>query len=229
MQKPYLYAGKKMGSTVAAWKQGFRAELAAESGHTVNYCEALLDLVKAFDYVPHWVLIREGLALGYPLWLLRLSIATYKMSRVLRVRKVVSGLVWAFRGMTAGSGFATTEMRVVMINLVERALQAHPSVTPTIFVDDLAAESAGPDKWIKTELGGFIEIIVDGFKANRFELSGTKSLVTASTDGLGKMMVDLWQESGICIKYASKVKSLGVGLGAGVRETSTSLGTDSRA
>ena len=160
---------------------------------------------------------REGLALGYPPWLLRLSLATYKMKRVLRVRKVVSGLVWAFRGMTAGSGFATTEMRVVMINLFERALQAHPSVTPTVFVDDLAAESAGPDKWINTELGGFIEIIVDGFKANRFELSGTKTLVTASTDELGKMMVDMRQESGISIKYASKVKSLGVGLGAGVR------------
>ena len=53
MQKPYLYAGKKMGATVAAWKQGFRAELAAESGRAVNYCEALLDLVKAFDMVPH--------------------------------------------------------------------------------------------------------------------------------------------------------------------------------
>ncbi len=25
MQTPYLYAGKKMGATVAAWKQGFRA------------------------------------------------------------------------------------------------------------------------------------------------------------------------------------------------------------
>ena len=40
-------------------------------------------------------------------------------------------------------------MRVVMINLVENALQAHPSVTPTVFVDDLAAESAGPNEWIK--------------------------------------------------------------------------------
>ena len=139
------------------------------------------------------------------------------MSRVLRVRKVVFGLVWAVRGMTAGSGFATTEMRAVMIHLVEKALQAHPSVTPTVFVDDLAAESAGPDKWIKTELGGFIEIIVDGFKANHFELSGTKSLVTASTDELGEMMVDLWQGSGICIKYAKKVKALRVGIGAGVR------------
>ena len=78
MQKPYLYAGKKMGSTVAAWKQGFRAELAADSGRSDNYCEALLHLVKACDMVPHWVLIREGPNLGYPLWLLRLSLATLK-------------------------------------------------------------------------------------------------------------------------------------------------------
>ena len=41
--------------------------------------------------------------------------------------------------------------------------------------------------------------------------------MTASTDELGKAMVGLWQESGISIKYASKVNSLGVGLGAGVR------------
>ena len=90
-------------------------------------------------------------------------------------------------------------------------------MTPTVFVDDLAAESAGPDSWIKAELGGFITIIVEGFKANRFELSGAKSLVTASTDELGKMMEDLWREGGIFIKYAKKVKALGVGLGAGVR------------
>ncbi len=45
-----------------------------------------------------WVLIREGLNLGYPLWLLRLSISTYKMSRVVRVKKVVSGLIWAYMG-----------------------------------------------------------------------------------------------------------------------------------
>ena len=130
--------------------------------------------MKAFDLVPHWVLIREGLALGYPLWLLRLSLATYKMKRVVRVRKIVSGLIWAFRGMTAGSGFATTEMRVVMINLVEKALQAHPSVSPTVFVDDLAVEPVGPDGWIKIELGGCSTIVVEGFKANCFELPGTK-------------------------------------------------------
>ena len=117
--------------------------MAAESGRAVNYCEALLDLIKAFDMVPHWLLIREGISLGYPMWLLRLSIATNKMKRVVRIRKVVSGVVVAIRGMTAGFGFATTEMRLVMINLVEKALAAHPSVTPPFLRTTLRLKPRG--------------------------------------------------------------------------------------
>ena len=98
---------------------------------------------------------------------------------------------------------------------------------PTIFVDDLAAESAGPDGWIKAELGCFITIIVEGFRANRFELSGTKSLVTAATDELGEAMADLWRDGCIVIKYAKKVKALGVGLGQGCDAMSISCSTGS--
>ena len=175
----------------------------------------MLDLVKAFDMVPHWILIREGLLLGYPLWLLRLSLATYRMKRVVRIRKVVSAEVWAFRGMTAGSGFATTEMRLAMISLVEKALSLHPCVTPTLFVDDLAAQAAGPDDWIVKELGGFINVIIKGFKDNLYRLSRTKSMFTASTDALGKKMRRTWAGTGI--SYVKKVKALGVGMAAGVR------------
>ena len=118
-------------TTVAAWKQAFRAESAATAALRTEYAEALLDLIKAFDNVPYWLLVQEGRRLGYPLWLLRLSIATYKMTRVIRIRKVVSQVVRAFKGITAGSGFATTEMRVVIIHLVDKAKALYPAVTPT--------------------------------------------------------------------------------------------------
>ena len=75
----------------------------------------------------------------------------------------------------------------------------------------------GPNGRLRSELGGFITVVVHGFMENCFELSGTKSLVTASTDELGMMMEELWKEDGIFIKYTRKVKALGVGLGAGVR------------
>ena len=48
-------------------------------------------------------------------------------------------------------------------------------------------------------------------------LSGTKSLVTASTDELGLKMQALWAKGGSAIKHVKKVKTMGVGLGAGVR------------
>ncbi len=38
----------------------------------------LLDLVKAFDRVPHHVLVREAMRLRYSLWLVRLAIAANK-------------------------------------------------------------------------------------------------------------------------------------------------------
>ena len=84
-------------------------------------------------------------------------------------------------------------------------------------MDDLAAEAAGPDHWIKKELGGFIHVIVAGFKADRFVLSGTKSVVTASTDELGKKMEQLWENLGMKIEYRKQIKALGVGLAPGVR------------
>ena len=75
--RPFLYAGSGRGSTVAAWNQVARAEVAAACGN--KYAQVLLDLVKAFERIPYRVLLREALRLNYPLRLLRQSIATYKL------------------------------------------------------------------------------------------------------------------------------------------------------
>ena len=76
-----------------------------------------------------------SLRLGYPLWLLKLSLATYRLQRIIRIGSAVFGPIRANLGITAGSGFATSEMRLLMINVVDEALQQHPSATPTLFVD----------------------------------------------------------------------------------------------
>ena len=65
--RPYLYGGKSMGADVAAWQQAAMAELAATMRHKVGYAQVLLDLVKAFDRIPHWLLVREAIELGFPL------------------------------------------------------------------------------------------------------------------------------------------------------------------
>ena len=86
-----MYAGSGRGSTVAAWKQAARAEHAAATGS--KYAQVLLDLVKAFERIPYRVLLREATRLGYPLRLLKLAIATYKLPRVIRVGDAISDFV----------------------------------------------------------------------------------------------------------------------------------------
>ena len=99
-----LYGGPSMGAQRASWT----AALALEHGGTQGKqsAMALLDLTKAFELVPHYVLIRAARALGYPLWLLRLSLAAYRMTRRIGVSGVYSRACHATRGITAGSGFA---------------------------------------------------------------------------------------------------------------------------
>ena len=127
--RAYLYAGKRKGANVAAWKQAAAAELAATSLTPIGYGQALIDLVKAFDRIPYALLVREAIALNYPLYILRLSIAIYRIKRVIRIRNVVSQTILAFRGITAGTGFATTEMRVILIRVMDRAVSYYRMIS----------------------------------------------------------------------------------------------------
>lgn len=55
-----------MGANIAAWKQAARVELALTTKHKVEYAQVLPDLVKAFDRIPHWLLVREAISSGFP-------------------------------------------------------------------------------------------------------------------------------------------------------------------
>ena len=60
-----------MGAQRASWMAAFAAEDAARSGE--HYAQSLLDLVKAFEMIPHHHIVLAAKKHGYPLWLLRLS------------------------------------------------------------------------------------------------------------------------------------------------------------
>ena len=87
--RAYVFAGKRKGANVAAWKQAAAAELAATALTAIRYGQALLDFVRAFDRIPYALIVREAIALEYPLHILRLSVATYRIKRVIRIRNVV--------------------------------------------------------------------------------------------------------------------------------------------
>ena len=67
--RPSLFGGAGRGAQRAAWQVAFQAEAAAASGE--DYAQALFDLVKAFEKVPHDRLVAAARRHGYCLTVLR--------------------------------------------------------------------------------------------------------------------------------------------------------------
>jgi hypothetical protein len=104
-------------------------------------------------------------------------------------------------------------MRLVMVDIVDKASAAHLTVTLTLFVDDLSGEQTGDHDLINKELGGFTKHVVIRIHQDCMEVSGTKSMVSASHPTLGEALQSTLQQ--FRIPSVLRVKSLGVGLAAG--------------
>ena len=213
--RPYFYAGPAKGATVAAWKQAARAELGCSVG--LDYGIVLLDLVKAFERIPHDWLVRQARRYGYNLYLLRLSIAAYRLARTVRIGSVYAAAVIATRGITAGSGLATTELRVLLIEWLDEAAKCSALVTLTVYVDDVAAEAAATEARVLKALLAVVRLIFMRFTAMRLAFSGTKNVCCASRVQLGRLLVQALPE--LALRYQHRVTSLGSGLAAGRRRT----------
>ena len=170
--RPWLYAGKGKGADVAAWKQAAKAELANAKG--LHYAAVLLDLVKAFDRVPHDLLVKWAKALGYNLRLLKVSLASYRLPRALQLEGVCSSVLKATRGITAGAGHAVIELRVLLSDLWDRVHAICPSIGLTVFVDDTTLEALGTERSVLRTLPAAVIMAVKGLKDLRLELSKDK-------------------------------------------------------
>ena len=127
---------------VAASEQAARAEWAASLSF-MEYACAPLDLVKAFEGVPHDWLVRQAAKCQYPMKVLRLSIAAYKLGRVLICGCVCSSALVAMRVITAGSVLATIELRALLIQFMDEAVARFFLVDLSVYVDAVGLEAAG--------------------------------------------------------------------------------------
>ena len=216
-ERPYFFAGAGKGSTVAAWKQAARAELAA-TVRAADYGIGLLDLAKAFERVPWDWLVTQAAKFGYNLYLLRLSLAAYALERTINIQGVCSGTVRALRGITAGSSLATVELRVLMIEWLDQASRFH-LVTLTVYVDDIGVEAVGHrDEMIK-QISAALLGLLRAFAAMRMQFSDTKNMLLASSLGVAASIAAT--VPALPLHTARTAKSLGAGLGAGVRRSAT--------
>ena len=131
-----VYGGPGMGAQKAAFQIAVVAETAALE--RIEFGAGLLDLVKAFETVPHHILVQIALEMGYPLVLLRLCLASYRIKRSIGIEGVYSKTVVATRGIIAGSGTATTELKLLLLPLMKMQKQQWAnSLIAKVYVDDL--------------------------------------------------------------------------------------------
>ena len=175
-----IFGGTGMGAQRAAWQCAFRAENAALC--KLNYAQALLDLVKAFEKVPHHHLARAARKRGYNLWLLRASIAAYRLPRAIGVDGVYTSLIIATCGITAGSVFATTELRLLMMDALDFTCNIWTSVQVTLYVDDATIENTGPGRGPEIVVAGATDAMIHHLEQElELEVSLTKSTTNAAT------------------------------------------------
>ncbi len=198
---------------VAAWQHAHRAEQASDAGAT--FAQLLLDMEKCFEHVPHHVLAQEAEEVGYPLPLLRLALAAYRLPRALAIGGVHSALVEAERGIAAGSGLATTELRVLLLRLLDRVKRKCPQVRLSAYVDDLTADSTGSATTAPQAVVEAGRLLCEGVVGLGLKLSVGKCKVLASSTAAGKTVAEGLAQWGV--QVASQAKALGVGVAAGAR------------
>ncbi len=145
-ERTFFYAGAAKGANVAAWKLAARAEGAA--ANRAAYAASLLDMVKAFERVPHDKLVHYAVIHGYQLWVLRLSLAAYRLVRVVGINGVFSAGIVASRGITAGSTMATVELRILLLDLLDRTARRFVYVALTCYVDDVFIDAAATERLV---------------------------------------------------------------------------------
>ncbi len=92
------------------WRQAVRQESAlAEGGAAASL---LWDLEAFFEKVDRRVLMRRAKESGFPLTVLRLSLAAYSTPRVLALGGGISRELWAKLGVGAGCGLACTYVKI---------------------------------------------------------------------------------------------------------------------
>lgn len=219
-ERPWLYASAGKGAEVAAWRQAARAEMAAARGE--EYAAVLLDLVKAFERVPHAALVQRAVSLGYNIRLLRVSLASYRLPRVLRLDGVCSQLVVAARGITAGSGHAVIELRLLLSDLWDRVHSLCPSVALTVDVDGAGLEATGGDGCILRTLPVAAQVVAQGLTDLRMELSSTKCVALASGRSLASRCAAACRPF-LPLTAVRHACSLGVGLAGGRRPAARGL------
>ena len=214
--RSYFWAKAGSSAPESGYVQQLRAEIARAKGLQVG--STLLDLVKCYEKVLHWVLIRGAKEHGFPLVVVRLCLAVYAGPRAISAAGCVSSVVNLGTSIVAGCGFATTLLKVVLIRCFDAAQLAFPEVSYFAYVDDSDLDIEGDPERIEGNLPGATKFVVHYLEnVLHCPVSREKSVCLASTAGLRRSLALRLRTLGIGI--GTRGKKLGVDFTANRRRT----------
>ena len=204
-------SGRRIGDST--WRAAVSAREATQCGD-INL-ELLADLRKCFEFVNRGILWGKATALGYPLPILRLSIASYKWKRVVSWDGMASNWIFALCGIVAGGAFATDELKVYMVVDLRRVKTLNPDIPFGVHVDDFLITAVGKNR--KELLNNLMKFLAHLFDAmtNVLHLvfAADKIFVLCNTKGIAQTVVDCLGKLGGSV--ASTVNRLGIPFSAG--------------
>ena len=158
-----------------------------------EFAAGLLDIVKAFDPVPHGILVQSAHLKGYPLTLLRLCLAADRVQRTIGVEGVFSKCVIATPCITAGVGFAAFEHRLPMLDLMKILHQRWADIlVATLYVDDLALALRGAANNVANTMTVIRNFAVSHLQGTlRMKVSEKKAAVAASKPAIAVAIANL--------------------------------------
>ena len=104
--------GRRIGDAI------WRAQIRSQIGEPRYAGEVMIDLMKAFEFVSRQELATRGGRGDYPRQVIAAGLATYGFKRRLVYKGFVSKELWAQRGITAGSPFATGDLWLVCSDMM---------------------------------------------------------------------------------------------------------------
>ncbi len=180
-----------------------------------DYAQALLDLKKCFEHIPHHRIRDAAAKNGHSLWLLRLSLQAYRMPCSIGVAGIYSRLVVAVRGIGAGSGFATTELHVLLLDAVDSTYRLWRQIDLAPYVDDMNIESHGTASEARSLVAGTTDHVTHAFQDLDLEVSAKKSTAIAGRTSLAASLVRAMASRKVTA--AKQAKMLGAPAGGGRR------------
>ena len=149
-------------------------------------------MVKAFEKVPHDLLVQAAKVQVYSLRLLRLSISAYRLKRAIGVDAVYSRVIVATCDITAGSIFATSELRLLLIGVIDLACSVWCTVEMFVYVDDMTISAIGDWSSALALVAGATDMVVGLLEKDlRLIVYLTKAVTVGSSFNAAKRVQQL--------------------------------------